>query len=71
MRAAFALLFVLAYLAALALAPEYNPTGMSQPLRLLLLGCALGLVVSFLGFVLSFRPSAPRPLTPSGDAHAE
>ena len=61
------LLFLSAYLTALLLAPAYRADAMDAALRLVLLACAAGMFTGFLGFVLSFR----RPLTTSGDAHAE
>lgn len=67
------LLFLCAYLVALLLAPAYDSDTLSQGLRLLFTACGLSLFTSFLVFVLSFRPEAPRPYprTAQGDDYAE
>lgn len=66
-RSASALLFLSAYLVALLLCPFYDPNALPSGLRALIALDASAMFIGFLGFVLSFR----RPLTTSGDAHAE
>lgn len=55
MRAAYALLFLSAYLTALLVCPHYDPTALPSGLRLLLLACGGAAFVGGTGFLLSFR----------------